>query len=219
MARNMKLTEKFDRAVIFARANHGEGDRKGPVAPPDFAHLMIVSSLVMEMGGSEDEAIAGLLHDVVEDTDATIEEVTEGFGEDVARIVAAASEPKYDAKGGKIPWRDRKEIYLGSIPGKRGDELRVTLADKIANLTIMMTAEKDAASRGAEARDEYWRIFNAERPEQEWYFGTLASEFEALRDRFDPDALPMLNSFQELVKLFISGVAAPLSDSGGQARP
>src|SRR5688572_21703039 len=118
------LTPRFEEALIYAHSLHARQVRKGTTIPY-IAHLLSVSALVLEHGGSEDQAIAGLLHDGPEDQGGatTLEEITDKFGEGVATIVAdctdAWSEPK-------PPWRQRKEEYVASLSNKAPASLLVS---------------------------------------------------------------------------------------------
>src|SRR5881227_2703625 len=101
------LTSRFDQAVTFARRLHAEQHRKGTEIPY-LAHLLAVSALVIEDGGDEDEAIAALLHDAVEDQGGqpTLDRIRRLFGDRVAAIVEACSDTDVVPKP---PWRERKE--------------------------------------------------------------------------------------------------------------
>jgi hypothetical protein len=131
------LTTRFDDALQFAFERHRFHSRKGSRVPY-LSHLMSVCALVLEHGGSEDQAIAALLHDAVEDAATgqgpdVLEAIGDQFGESVRGMVAACSDSLND-EGGKQPWRERKLAYVHGLgqPGKKSDEaLLVTAADKI----------------------------------------------------------------------------------------
>jgi len=125
------LTRRFDEALLLASEHHRRQVRKG-AGIPYVSHLLAVASLVLEMGGTEDEAIGGLLHDLVEDGGGPegLATIRERFGSDVARIVEANSDSDEEPKP---PWRARKEAYIAAIAHKAPDELRVSLADKLHN--------------------------------------------------------------------------------------
>src|SRR5688572_18498812 len=120
----------------MALEHHRRQLRKG-TSVPYAAHLLAVSSLVLEMGGTEDEAIGGLLHDLVEDGGgpAGLEEIRRRFGDDVARVVEANSDADEEPKP---PWRARKKAYIAGIAHKAPDELRVSLADKLHNARAIL---------------------------------------------------------------------------------
>ena len=117
------LSDRFTAAVEYAVTAHQAQRRKGSDVPY-VAHVLAVSSLVLEMGASEDEAIAGLLHDVMEDVGADQEAVIEArFGPDVAAIVRANSDTD---ELPKPPWLARKQDYIASIAAKSPPALRVS---------------------------------------------------------------------------------------------
>jgi GTP pyrophosphokinase len=146
------LGPRFDAALLLATEHHRRQLRKGTEVPYA-AHLLAVASLVLEMGGSEDEAIGALLHDLVEDGGgpAGLATIRERFGEDVARIVLANSDTDEEPKP---PWEERKRAYIESIAHKAPDELRVSLADKLHNARSILL---DFRSHG----DELWTRFKA----------------------------------------------------------
>jgi HD domain len=112
----MELTRRYDDALLYASNLHREQKRKGTEIPY-MSHLIAVSSLVMEHGGDEDPAIAGLLDDAAEDQggEATLAEIRRRFGDAVADIVADCTDSWIDPKP---EWRVRKEQYLAKLPQK-----------------------------------------------------------------------------------------------------
>lgn len=128
-----QLTDRFLAAVKLASEVHGADRRKGTQIPY-LAHLLVVAGLVLEDGGTEDEAIAAVLHDIVDDGGGlpVLKRIEHGFGKRVAEIVEACSE-HVDGQP-KGPWRERKERYLEHLPEVHDDGvLRVSLADKVHN--------------------------------------------------------------------------------------
>jgi HD domain-containing protein len=118
------------------RKSHPSGAGQGP-AIPYISHLLAAASLVLEDGGSEDEAIAALLHDCVEDQGVTPETLDRLFGPEVARIVVACSDAAAGPGQAKAPWRERKLHHLAGLRRlPAGDPVfRVTAADKLHNCT------------------------------------------------------------------------------------
>src|SRR6476659_10970929 len=118
MANATVLTDRFDRALLYAVRVHGGQVRKG-TSTPYIAHLLAVSATALEYGGDEDLAIAALLHDSVEDQGgkARLEDVRNRFGERVAKIVQACSDSLADTAKGerKAHWKQRKEAYLAHL--------------------------------------------------------------------------------------------------------
>jgi (p)ppGpp synthase/HD superfamily hydrolase len=166
------LGPRFDRAFALARELHSDQQRKA-TAIPYISHLMAVAALVLEDGGDEDEAIAALLHDAVEDQGgpATLERIRGEFGDRVAMIVAACSDTDVVPKP---PWRERKEAYIAHLrdPGLPAGTLRVSLADKLHNARSILFDLR--------ARHDVFARFNAGPDEQCWYYDALATAFSEL---------------------------------------
>jgi (p)ppGpp synthase/HD superfamily hydrolase len=167
------LSERFDEALAYAAAHHRAQLRKGSRVPY-MSHLMSVSALVLEHGGSEDQAIAALLHDAVEDAPAgkgltVLEDIRDRFGEPVAEIVAACSDSLNETGAGKAPWAERKRAYTDGLrdAGKKSDDaLLVTAADKIHNGSCIAA---DLRTYGS----EFWSTFNACEHELLWYYTSV----------------------------------------------
>ena len=167
------LTDRFDRAVLYAIELHRAQVRKGS-AIPYVTHLFAVCSLVLEDGGTEDEAIAALLHDGPEDQggEAVLGEIRARFGDAVATMVAGLSDAMPAIGDEKAPWRERKEAYLRHLQGASASVLKVSLADKLHNARSILV---DLRADG----EAVWTRFNADRSDQAWYFGELLAVFEA----------------------------------------
>src|ERR1700730_4621786 len=121
---------RLSEAAVFAIALHAHQERKGS-GIPYIAHLMSVAALVLEHGGDEEQAIAGLLHDAIEDVGAEQEAViAERFGPRVAGIVRACTDADIRPKP---PWRARKEAYIAHLEHADRDTLLVSCADKLHN--------------------------------------------------------------------------------------
>jgi len=169
------LTDRFDRALLYATHVHGGQVRKG-TSTPYVAHLLAVSATVLEYGGDEDLAIAALLHDSVEDQGgkARLEDVRNRFGNRVARVVASCSDSLADkAKGErKADWQKRKEVYLTHIDTAEDDVLRVSLADKVHNARAIL---RDL--RKPDVGESIWSRFSQPREKTLWYYRSLADKF------------------------------------------
>lgn len=174
------LTKNFDDAMQFAFERHRFHFRKGSRVPY-FSHLMSVCSLVLEHGGSEDQAIAALLHDAVEDAaegqgPEVLQAIGEQFGESVRQMVKACSDTVNDDEHGKPCWRDRKLAYVVDLrnPGAKSDKaLVVTAADKIHNASSIT---RDLRTYGP----RFWSTFNAPAPDLLWYYTAVEA---AVADR------------------------------------
>ena len=135
------LSTRFVEALAFAIEAHGDQRRKGGEIPY-VAHLLGASSLVLEAGGDEDMAIAGLLHDTIEDTDTTAGEIEARFGPRVAAIVEACTDSHEQPKP---PWRERKERYLAHLRSAQTptEVLVVSRADKLHNARAILMDYRD----------------------------------------------------------------------------
>ena len=123
------LSDKFVQAVSFANKAHKGQVRKGTNIPY-ISHLMAVASLVLEGGGSEDETIAALLHDAVEDGggEPVLDEIKKRFGQNIASIVDGCTETYENPKP---PWKGRKESYIAHIKEANPSVKLVSCADKL----------------------------------------------------------------------------------------
>ena len=164
-----QLTSRYCSALTFAAELHRDQCRKKTTIPY-VAHLLAVSSLALEQGADEDEAIAALLHDAVEDqggatTEATIRRL---FGERVADIVVGCSDSKDGEQ--KKTWKERKTEYLGHLPAADGSIRLVSACDKLHNARSILA---DLRAHGSVV----WARFSPSPEEILWYYRSLANEF------------------------------------------
>lgn len=157
--RGTVLTQRFEEALLFAARRHAGHTRKGTEIPY-IAHLMSVCALVVEAGGSEDEAIGALLHDAVEDQKATLAEIAARFGERVAEVVDHCSDTDEEPKP---PWRERKEKFLARVGGAPAAAQAVIAADKLHNV-------RSIAGDYERAGEVVWERFNGGRDGTLWYY-------------------------------------------------
>ena len=165
------LTRRFDDALVFARQCH-EGQTRNGTDIPYISHPMAVASLVLEHGGDEDETIAALLHDVLEDVGPQAAgEIESKFGKNVLSIVRECSDCEVPQGKAKPPWKTRKETYISQIKHKSKGALLVTSCDKLHNLTSIV---RDYDEIG----DRVWGRFSSDRESVKWYYQSLAQEFK-----------------------------------------
>ena len=165
------LTERFLAAVALAEEIHGRQRRIGTEVPI-LAHLLVVSGLVLEDGGDEDEAVAAMLHDAVEDGGgrAVLERIARSFGPRVAAIVERCTD-NLDGDPDE-PWFERKRRYLEHLPEITDDSvLRVALADKVHNARSLVRDYRD------EGPCLWERFTNKTAREQLWYYDGLVQFF------------------------------------------
>ncbi len=164
------LTTRFEQAFSFARQLHAAQKRKGTEIPY-IAHLMSVAAIVVEDGGDEDEAIAGLLHDAVEDQGGreTLEEIRRRFGDRVAGIVEGCTDAKTLPKP---PWLPRKKSYVDHIRTAPAEIRRVSSADKLHNARAILADYRHEGER-------LWQRFKGGRAGTLWYYRALVQAFQA----------------------------------------
>ena len=161
LPRTPKLGPRFDEAFRFAAEMHAAQTRK-KTDVPYISHLMSVAALVMEAGGDEDQTIAALLHDVVEDCggEPVLEEVRQRFGDRVASIVEGCTDA-YTIP--KPPWKQRKLDYL-EVLRRADDDIRlVSAADKLHNVRTILA---DYRTEG----DRVWERFSGRKDGTLWYY-------------------------------------------------
>ena len=187
------LTARFDAALHHATRHHARQLRKGtPV--PYAAHLLAVASLVLEMHADEDEAIGGLLHDVVEDGGGpdALAEIEAAFGPAVAAIVLDNSD-SIAGEEDKPPWYERKRAYVDAFGAKSPPALRVCLADKLHNARSILT---DYRTHG----DAVWARFGQRQGlATRVYYRELAAAFERERERMGEHAAPLVDELRRTV--------------------
>jgi (p)ppGpp synthase/HD superfamily hydrolase len=159
--RVMKLGPRFEEAFRFAAERHATQTRK-KTDVPYISHLMSVAALVLEAGGDEDQTIAALLHDVVEDCggEPVLEEVRQRFGDRVAKIVAGCTDA-YTIP--KPAWKQRKLDYLEVLRRADDDVRLVSAADKLHNVRTILV---DYRTEG----DAVWERFSGRRDGTLWYY-------------------------------------------------
>ena len=181
---NQVLSSRFEGALILATRLHTNQVRKS-TRIPYVAHLLAVTALVLEDGGDEDQAIAALLHDAVEDQGGIeiLDDIGRRFGERVARIVEGCSD---SFESPKPPWRERKENYLRHLREADIDILRVSLADKLHNACSIL---RDLQQQG----DVIWERFKGGEDGTIWYYRSLVDVF------CNNDFSPMVGELQRVI--------------------
>jgi len=165
----VRLLHRFEDALAFTARLHATQTRKGTDIPY-IAHLLAVSSLVITHGGDEDEAIAGLLHDAVEDQGGqpTLNMIRVRFGERVAAIIEGCTDTDVQPKP---PWRERKERYLHHLKTASPSVKLVAAADKLDNVRAIVA---DYRTHGA----PLWNRFNASKEDQQWFYRGCVTSLE-----------------------------------------
>ena len=162
------LSPRFEEALVYAAQLHADQLRKGTKVP-HIAHLLGVASIVLEHGGNEDEAIAALLHDAVEDQggDATRQQIRRRFGDEVTKIVDGCTDSDVLPKP---PWKSRKRVHIAHLGGASRSILLVSAADKLDNARAIVA---DYRSLG----EALWDRFTADKEGMLWYYRSLVGVY------------------------------------------
>lgn len=166
----MTLTARFEEALIYATRLHASQSRKGS-ATPYIAHLLAVTALVLENEGNEDEAIAALLHDAVEDQGGAVtrEEIRRRFGDKIVEIVDGCTDADVIPKP---PWRPRKEAFIARLREAPASVRLVVAADKLHNARSVLG---DYRVLG----ESLWRRFRGGKDGTLWYYRAATDALRA----------------------------------------
>ena len=177
MANKPLNTDLLDRAIIFAVKAHAGTERRGK-GFPYIVHPMEAMEIVATMTPDQELLAAAALHDVVEDTDVTPEEIRAEFGERIANLVVAESDVFPEGVSEEESWRFRKQAAIDRLAAAPHDAKIVALGDNLSN---MRAIARDYATKG----DELWKLFHAPDPsDHEWHYRGLANSLRELRDTF-----------------------------------
>ena len=163
-------TSLFDKAVKLAVEAHSGTERRCK-GYPYIIHPMEAAAIVATMTNDQEMLAAAILHDVVEDTDVTIEQIREMFGDRVAMLVQHETAPADP----NLTWRERKAIQVKQLKAAPLDSKIVALGDKLSNM-------QGIALDYGQVGDEVWKRFHAPngKPDVEWYYRALAEALHEL---------------------------------------
>jgi GTP pyrophosphokinase len=186
------VTDRFDQALSYASRLH-RGQRRKGADIPYVAHLLAVTSLVLEHGGDEEEAIAALLHDSIEDIGGASlrREIRERFGERVLSIVEGCTDSDTNPKP---PWKERKDAYVERLPGAAPSVRLVIAADKLHNVRSILLDHKRLG-------DRLWQRFRGGRDGTLWYYRAVT---DAL---LNTEVTPLVEELQRAVTELEAAVA------------
>ncbi len=160
----MTADRLFDALEFAVHAHRGHFRKASRV--PYITHPLRVAEMLLRLGCSDTLAIAALLHDTLEDTAVTADEVRRAFGDRVADLVLALSEPEHRT----APWQQRKQHTLDFLRSAPEEVLLVACADKLDNIRAI---QEDRRLLG----EAVWERFNAPRTAQAWYYRALSALF------------------------------------------
>ena len=180
------MMNKLEEAIIYATILH-QGKIRKLDGTPYILHPIEVSQILSTMTHDEEVITAGILHDIVEDTDGTLAEIEKRFGRRVAELVDSESEDKKSYEDRHKTWKRRKEESLRVLKNSRDIGVKMLwLADKLANI-------RSLAGLYSEKGEAVWQEFNETDPEQQrWYYTTIAEILEL--------ELNKTAAFKELIK-------------------
>ena len=172
----MKLSEKFEGALIYATRAHANQTRK-KTGIPFVAHILGVTAIALEYGANETEAIGALLHDTVEDCGGAerLRDIREKFGDDAARIVDGCTDT-YETP--KPPWLERKRAYIDHLKNADGSTRLVSASDKLHNTRAILA---ELRRHGLEVFER----FGGKKDGTVWYYRTLVTAFRQHGDHSD----------------------------------
>ena len=177
MANKPLDTQLLDRAIVFAVKVHAGTERRGK-GFPYIVHPMEAMEIVATMTPDQELLAAAALHDTVEDTDVTIEQIRAEFGERVAALVEAESDEVVEGVREEDSWHQRKQAAIDRLARAPHDAKMVALGDKLSN---MRAIARDYAMQG----DKLWSLFHTTDPkEHEWHYRGLADSLRELSDTF-----------------------------------
>lgn len=177
MANKPLNTELLDRAIIFAVKAHAGTERRGK-GFPYIVHPMEAVEIVSTMTTDQELLAAAALHDTVEDTPVTVEQIRAEFGDRIASLVASESDTFEAGVSEEDSWHSRKQAAIDRLAAASHDAKIVALGDKLSN---MRAIARDYSIKG----DELWKIFHAkDRRDHEWHYRGLAESLSELSDTF-----------------------------------
>lgn len=183
----MAINLTLQNAIIFATRKHINQKRKGN-GLPYIVHPMEVMHILTSLGCDTDVIIAGILHDTLEDTDATPEEIEKMFGKKVLDIVQSESEDKSKT------WKERKQTTIDNLKNESEAECLVCLADKLSNIRSMVNDKM--------TNDNIpWDKFKASKTEIEWYYNSIYNELKNLLPAYTAD---IMQEFREAIDFCFS---------------
>ena len=180
----MILSDRFTTALTFATQLHAQQTRKGTTVPY-IAHLLAVTSLALEQGATEDEAIAALLHDAVEDQGGatTREAIRQRFGETVVTIVDGCTDTDITPKP---PWQARKQAYIDHLSTASASVRLISACDKLHNARTILSDYRTVG-------EQVWERFKGGKTGTLWYYRSLVQTFRQI------DSTPLIDELDRVV--------------------
>ena len=177
MANKFLNTDLLDRAIVFAVKAHHNTERRGK-GFPYIVHTMEAVEIVSTITSDQDLLAAAALHDTIEDTDVTVEDIRREFGDRIADLVHAESDRFTEGVSEEDSWHERKQAAIERLAAAPHDAKIVAMGDKLSNMRAIW---RDYQSKG----DELWKIFHVtDKASHEWHYRGLATSLSELSDTF-----------------------------------
>ena len=177
MANKPLDTAFLDRAILFAVKAHAGTERRGK-GFPYIVHPMEAVSIAATITSDQEILAAAALHDTVEDTDVTIDQIRSEFGDRVASLVTSETDVVFENRSDEDSWHDRKQAAIDRLAAVSRDAKIVAIGDKLSN---MRAIARDQYIMG----DDIWQIFRVHDPkEHEWHYRGLADSLRELENTF-----------------------------------
>lgn len=177
MANKYIDTELLDRAIVFAVQAHHNTERRGK-GFPYIVHPMEAVEIVATITPDQELLAAAALHDTIEDTEVTVEDIRREFGDRVAELVHAESDQFTDGISEEDSWHDRKQAAIDRLAAASREAKIVAMGDKLSNMRAIW---RDYQVQG----DELWKIFHVkDKASHEWHYRGLAASLSELSDTF-----------------------------------
>ena len=185
MANKYIDSELLDRAIVFAVKAHRNTERRGK-GFPYIVHPMEAVEIVATITPDQELLAAAALHDTVEDTDVTVEDIRREFGDRVAELVHSESDQYTEGVSEEDSWHDRKQAVIDRLAAASHDAKIVAMGDKLSNMRAIW---RDYQQKG----DALWQIFHVkDKASHAWHYRGLAASLSELKDTF---------AYQEFVRL------------------
>lgn len=185
MANKFLNTDLLDRAIVFAVNAHHNTERRGK-GFPYIVHPMEAVEIVATITSDQELLAAAALHDTIEDTDVTVEDIRREFGDRIADLVHAESDQFTEEVSEEDSWHDRKQAAIDRLAAASHDAKIVAMGDKLSNMRAIW---RDYQTKG----DELWHIFHVkDKASHEWHYHGLADSLSELNNTF---------AYQEFVRL------------------
>lgn len=170
-------TTLVDKAIVFATRAHQGTERRGK-GFPYIVHPLEAMAIVATITNDPELLAAAVLHDTVEDTDVTLDELRQEFGEHIASLVADETDVKHTPDGKKLTWKERKQRDMDNLRAASREVKIVAIGDKLSN---MRAIARDYRQKG----DALWQIFRVkDKATHAWRYKGLRDALQELKDTF-----------------------------------